>query len=176
MLRVDELYAAGLAHGCQCTSYHFQLRSNQPFHCLQPKIMTPRILHYVWIGGGIKRPLHEKCISSWHRNLKDWEIIEWNDSNIDMNKARHISRYFRTAYDNRIYEFIADYARLVVLKEHGGVYVDTHIEITRDFTPLLSDNFFIGMQFPDARHSWALEGAVMCAPPDHPFINEGHSD
>jgi len=134
--------------------------------------MIPKTLHYVWLGGGEKRDLMRRCIESWHRTLPGWEIIEWNESNFPVDRTRQESRFFRLAYDNRLFEFIADYARLKVLHENGGVYVDTDIELVRDLEPLRGENLFIGMQYPDGSHPWALDGAVLGSPRGHPFLRE----
>ena len=134
--------------------------------------MIPKTLHYVWLGGGQKRDLMLRCIESWHRSLPGWDIIEWDESNFPVDRTREESKFFRLAYDNRLFEFIADYARLKVLYEHGGVYLDTDIELLRDLDPLRGENLFIGMQYPDGSHPWALEGAVLGSPKGHPFLQE----
>jgi len=114
--------------------------------------------------------LHERCVASWKEQLPDWEIIEWNESNFPLEATIRESRYFRLAYENRIYEFIADYARLVVLHLHGGVYLDTDIELVKSLDPLLAEELFVGMPYPDGNHAWAVDGAVMGSPAQHPFL------
>ena len=45
--------------------------------------MIPKIIHYVWLGGGAKTPSVKRCIASWHKVMPDYEIKEWNESNFD---------------------------------------------------------------------------------------------
>lgn len=43
--------------------------------------MLPKKLHYIWIGNS-KTELANKCIESYYKFMSDYEIIEWNESNI----------------------------------------------------------------------------------------------
>lgn len=49
--------------------------------------MIPKVINYCWFGGNPKPELIEKCIASWRKNCPDYEIIEWNESNYDVNKT-----------------------------------------------------------------------------------------
>lgn len=60
---------------------------------------------------------------SWKKYLPDWEIIEWNEDNYDVNA----SEYTRRAYENRMWAYVSDYARFDILNRYGGVYVDTDV-------------------------------------------------
>ena len=44
----------------------------------------PKKIHYVWVGGNEKPKDIKKCINSWKEHLKGYEVIEWNESNFDM--------------------------------------------------------------------------------------------
>ena len=47
--------------------------------------MIPKIIHYCWFGNGEKNDVIKKCIESWKVNCPDYEIMEWNESNFDVN-------------------------------------------------------------------------------------------
>ena len=47
--------------------------------------MIPKKIHYCWFGRGKKPKLAEKCISSWRKYCPDYEIIEWNEDNFNLN-------------------------------------------------------------------------------------------
>lgn len=49
--------------------------------------MIPKIIHYVWLGGGAKTPSVKRCIASWHKVMPNYEIKEWNESNFDINSV-----------------------------------------------------------------------------------------
>lgn len=95
--------------------------------------MIPKKIHYCWFGGNKLNDLSEKCIDSWRKLCPDFEIIQWNESNYDVNK----NAYVKEAYENKAYAFVSDYARLDILYENGGIYMDTDVEVLKDLTPLL---------------------------------------
>ena len=45
----------------------------------------PKIIHFCWFGGKEKPSKVQKCIESWHKYLSDYEFMEWNESNFDVN-------------------------------------------------------------------------------------------
>lgn len=105
----------------------------------------PKTIHYCWIGGP-KTQLTIDCVKSWERNLKDYEIIEWNEGNFDVFETEFAKR----CYDAGIYSFVSDFVRAKVLYEHGGVYLDADMEVLpgKNFDSLLDNEAFIGFQYP----------------------------
>ena len=47
--------------------------------------MIPKKIHYIWFGKGEKNDRIKHCIESWEKYLPDYEIIEWNEDNFDVN-------------------------------------------------------------------------------------------
>lgn len=90
-------------------------------------MMIPHIIHYCWFGRNPKPELLIKCINSWRKYLPDWEIIEWNEDNFDVNAIA----YSRDAYNNSMWAFVSDYARFKVLYDIGGLYFDTDVELLK---------------------------------------------
>lgn len=43
------------------------------------------MIHYCWFGKGKKTQLILECIESWKKYCPDYEIIEWNEDNFDIN-------------------------------------------------------------------------------------------
>lgn len=101
----------------------------------------PKILHYCWFGKNKKSKLVKKCIQSWKKYCSDFEIIEWNETNFDVN----ICPYVREAYERKKWAFVSDYARHYVLLNYGGIYLDTDVELLRPIDDLLK-NKFMGIQ------------------------------
>lgn len=104
--------------------------------------MIPKKIHYCWFGRGPKPKLALKCIDSWRKYCPDYEIIEWNEDNFDVNK----SPYSKWCYENKKWAFLSDYARLVIVNEHGGFYFDTDVEIIRNLNDLLSYDAVYGFE------------------------------
>ena len=79
--------------------------------------MIPKKIHYCWFGQGKMPVLAEKCIESWRTYCPDYEIIEWNEDNFNINCCS----YVKEAYENRKFAFVTDYARLYILYTQGGM-------------------------------------------------------
>lgn len=101
--------------------------------------MIPKIIHYCWFGGASLPEGARECIDSWRRRCPGYEIREWNESNFDVTQ----NDYCREAYEAKKWAFVADYARLAVLAEQGGIYMDTDVEVVRSFDPLLASSTFL---------------------------------
>lgn len=102
----------------------------------------PKKIHYCWFG---KNPLPKsvlKCIASWKQYCPDYEIIQWNETNFDVNAIR----YTKQAYAEKKWAFVSDYARLKIIYENGGIYLDTDVELVKSLDLLLDYEGFMGFQ------------------------------
>ena len=104
--------------------------------------MIPKIIHYCWFGQISKPNFVEKCISSWHKYLPDYQFIEWSDKNFDVNYCQYSSE----AYQKGKYAFVSDVARAYALYKYGGIYLDTDVEILQSFDHLLVHRSFWGFE------------------------------
>lgn len=94
------------------------------------------IIHYCWFGG--EKPEKVKnCIDSWKKMCPSFEIKEWNESNYDVKK----NAFLKKSYESKKYAFVSDYARFDILANHGGIFLDTDVELLKDLTPLLDRSF-----------------------------------
>ncbi len=102
----------------------------------EPKI--PKKIHYCWFGGK-EIPLHlQRYMETWQEKCPDYEIIRWDESNYDITK----NRYMKEAYACGKWGFVPDYARLDIIYQEGGVYLDTDIELFTSLDRLLCDDMF----------------------------------
>lgn len=101
---------------------------------------VPKVIHYCWFGKGKMPPLAEKCIASWRKYCPDYKIVCHNEDNFDISE----NRYAKEAYDAGKWAFVSDYARLKVLYEEGGVYLDTDVELIKPIDDLLKDGGYMG--------------------------------
>lgn len=104
--------------------------------------MIPKIIHYCWFGGNPLPNSAKLCINSWKKYLPDYEIKEWNESNFDVNAIP----YTAEAYAARKYAFVSDYARFVILYEHGGLYFDTDVEVIKPMDDIIEKGPFMGWE------------------------------
>ena len=105
-------------------------------------VKIPKIIHYCWVGGNPKPQSVLYCIESWRRCCPDYEIWEWNETNYDFTK----NEYMYQAYKAKKWGFVPDYARLDIVYEHGGIYLDTDVELVHSFDHLLEHECFFGFE------------------------------
>ena len=101
-----------------------------------------KYIHYCWFGDKPLPKLTKKCIESWKKYLPDYEIIKWNEENVDLDECPFI----RQAYDQKAWAFVADYARTKALNEMGGIYFDTDMEVTKNIDEILARGSFLGIE------------------------------
>ena len=117
--------------------------------------MIPKKIHYIWFGKGEKNERIKHCIESWKKYLPDYEIIEWNEDNFDIN----YNDFTKHAYANKKWAYVADVARLWVLYNEGGIYMDTDVEVYKPLDEFLDNEGFTG--FEDVHYPFtATLGAV----------------
>ena len=104
--------------------------------------MIPKVIHYIWFGGKPLPAEFGKYLEEWRRRLPGYEIKRWDENNFDIDEYT----YAREAYDMGQYAFVGDVARLHILYNHGGIYLDTDIEVLKSFDPFLHNKSFIGYE------------------------------
>ena len=105
--------------------------------------MIPKIIHYCWFGGNPLPELTLKCIDSWKKYCPDYEIICWNESNYNIDKK---CTYIQEAYEEKKWAFVSDYARLDIIYNYGGIYLDTDVELISSVDDLLDEKCFLGLE------------------------------
>lgn len=125
--------------------------------------MIPKIIHYCWFGRGEKSELMKKCIHSWKEKLPDYQIIEWNEENFDVNQLE----YTKDAYNARKYAFVSDVARVKALYEMGGIYLDTDVEVYQSFDSILNNTCVLGFE-----EECYVATSMMAAIPQFPLFKQ----
>ena len=100
----------------------------------------PKVIHYCWFGRGKMPSLAEKCIKSWQKYCPDYEIVCHTEDNFDVTE----NRYAKEAYKAGKWAFVSDYARLKIIYEQGGIYLDTDVELIKPIDDLLKTGGFMG--------------------------------
>lgn len=104
--------------------------------------MIPKVIHYCWFGRGEKPKLAQKCIASWKKFCPDYEIIEWNEDNFPIDQYP----YAQYCLNIKKWAYLSDFVRLAVVREHGGIYFDTDVELLRAPDELLQYEAFYGFE------------------------------
>ena len=141
--------------------------------------MIPKIIHLCWLSGDTYPPKIAKCLESWKKYLSDYEVMHWDTNQFDLSS----SIWVRQAFEKKKYAFAADYIRFYALYHHGGIYLDSDVEVLRSFDDLLDLPYFMGAekaQTPEAAIIGAEKGcdwikACLDYYHNRPFINEDGS-
>lgn len=124
----------------------------------------PKIIHYGWFGGKEKSKFINKCIATWKKNLPEYQIVEWNESNFDLEEHP----FAKEAYEAKKFAFVSDYVRVYVMYHYGGIYFDTDIEVRRDFSDKLEGaKFVIAFELPES-----LMTGFFAAQKNNPAVKE----
>ena len=71
--------------------------------------------------------------------------MEWNETNYDFTK----NQYMKEAFEAKKWGFVPDYARLDIVYQYGGIYLDVDVEIVKSFDSLLNYSGFAGFESPE---------------------------
>jgi mannosyltransferase OCH1-like enzyme len=117
--------------------------------------MIPKIIHLVWLGG--ERPSKfDYLLTEIKRINDDYEVIEWNDSNIDFEL---INRKVFDECENLGAK--SDILRFEVLYRYGGIYLDYDFLQLKKFDDILDCDFFAGAHKSCSDEVWnSIVGAV----------------
>lgn len=100
--------------------------------------MIPKILHYVWFG-----PYEEMCkyVDNWNTILPDYELVRWTNDNPNLkgyvDEAVNLFGGMDTLTKKPM-TYLSDIVRLLILRDHGGIYMDHDIIAVKDFSELLN--------------------------------------
>lgn len=104
--------------------------------------MIPKVIHYCWFGGKELPRDVQICIASWKQYCPDYEICQWNETNFDVTAHPFV----KAAYEAKAWAFVSDYARLQVVYDHGGIYLDTDVELKKSLDGVLHNSCYVALQ------------------------------
>ncbi len=151
--------------------------------------MIPNTLHYIWLSNDEKPELIKKCLASWGPAAPGFEIRSWSSEDFD---TEALPLFVKQAVSERMWAFAADYLRLKILYERGGIYMDSDIFLKGSPKPFISDPFFSFVEyhekgFKEYKHlvgeggvplteghipGFCLQSAFMGSEPGHPFLKK----
>lgn len=130
--------------------------------------MIPKKLHYISLFYKDENlALRQKCLDSWKSFLPEYELIEWNENNIDLKAISAENKFVKQCVKRELWPFVSDFLRVKILIEHGGIYLDTDVEVLKRFEDLRNYRMFIGLESHDR-----INGAVIGCEANHPVLIE----
>lgn len=138
----------------------------------------PKIIHYCWLSIDPFPKDIAAFMASWKKELPDYELMLW-----DLNRDQVGENvWVKQAFEAKKYAFAADYIRIYALYHYGGIYLDTDVEVIKNFDDLLHLPYFVGTE----GGNW-IEAAILGAEKgadwlkdilayfDKPFVNSDGS-
>lgn len=122
----------------------------------------PRIIHYCWFGKGEIPYEYRRYMESWERCCQDYEIRRWDESNFDISS----NKYMKQAYEKRKWAFVSDYARIKIIHDYGGIYLDCDVELLKSLDIFLAEKMFCGFEDQNHINLGLGYGAVK----NHPYL------
>ena len=126
--------------------------------------MIPKIIHYCWFGNQDYPENVKKYMDSWKKYLPEYKFMLWNEKNFDYKKTV----FTKQAYENKKYAFVSDYVRLYALKNYGGIYLDTDVELISNLDDILNNDLVLGYEEEDSGVASCFIGSKK----NHIFINK----
>lgn len=148
-------------------------------------VKIPKLIHFIWLGGHLMLPLMFEWVCRWASLNPQWSVSVWCDltgkkkltrlelSKKSLNKVvpdgwvsqypHLLSRCCHLSQRSNIW-------RYELIREYGGLYVDTDVEPVRPIDELLANrSAFTACHLKDpGRYACAFFGAV----PGHPWTSE----
>lgn len=125
--------------------------------------MIPKIIHYIWVGNNPMPQRNVDLIASNARHLAGYDIRIWREADLDLTPL-----FVARAYAAKRWAFVSDYLRFVILRDMGGIYLDTDMELFRPLDDLLQVPAFSGFN----RDSSSIYCGVIGAEPQQPLMQQ----
>jgi FkbM family methyltransferase len=150
-----------------------------------PCSSIPKIIHLLYFGETEFYNFHHRCVHSMLQYMPNYDIRIYNAKEPvgnafwdDIKKQARVSIHkmdppvFYDGFELKHFQYKADVVRLELLYEHGGVYLDLDMLITRPFDDVFSSghSFYISEECANGAGNGALINAFLAAKPKNEFI------
>lgn len=150
-----------------------------------PCSSIPKIIHLLYFGETEFYNFHHRCVHSMLQYMPDYEIRIYNAKEPvgnafwdDIKQQKRVSIHkmdppvFFDGFELKHFQYKADVVRLELLYEHGGVYLDLDMLITRPFHEVFSSghSFYISEERTNGAGNGALINAFLAAKPKNEFV------
>lgn len=133
---------------CECFSLALILNQERiddtavtPLLHAKTSIINSRTIHTFWFSQDRIPQEYQKCLDSWKRYCPNYEIRIWDSNSYDVTK----NEYMYEAFRKENWAFVSDYARLDIVYQYGGIYMDMDVEVLRNLDDLLKLQCFFGI-------------------------------
>lgn len=129
--------------------------------------MIPKIIHQIWIGE--KLPPQD-YLDSW--KITGFEYILWNEENLNKLEMTNRDKY-DYYYDKKIYYGCADIARVEILSQYGGLYIDADTLRLKDLpSEWFNYDFFAVKAYDDPQWDIRITNGIIGASINNSIIRD----
>lgn len=128
----------------------------------------PKKIHQIWLGGRLPDK-YKKLTSTWRLLHPEWEYHLWGDNAAD--DLEMANKGIFGACRNKGMK--SDIMRYEILRQQGGLYVDTDFECVKPFDDLMYLDFFAGISYDG---NMVLYNGLIATIPNHPIITRCNSN
>jgi len=125
--------------------------------------MIPKIIHYIWVGSSEMPERNRQLIEKNTHLCPEYKIKIWGESDLPS-----MTGFPERAYYDKKWAFVSDYFRFQLLLQHGGIYLDTDMELLKPLDDLLYSPGFSGYN-QEADYIYC---GIIGSTPGHPFIKD----
>jgi len=130
--------------------------------------MIPKIIHYCWFGTKPIPDDYQGYIDGWKKLMPDYEIMLWNEANSPM----HLP-YLQAALKYKKWANLSNFVRIYALYHHGGIYMDTDMEVLKSLEEFRQYGSFLGLELGEENpKDIVVNNAIFGAEKKHPFIEK----
>lgn len=130
--------------------------------------MIPKIIHYCWFGTKQIPDDYQGYIDGWKKLMPDYEIVLWNEENSPM----HLP-YLQAALKYKKWANLSNFVRIYALYHHGGIYMDTDMEVLKSLEQFRQYGSFLGLELGEKNDKDIIvNNAIFGAEKGHPFIEK----
>lgn len=130
--------------------------------------MIPKIIHYCWFGTKPIPSDYQGYIDGWKRLMPDYEIRLWNEQNSPM----HLP-YLQAALKYKKWANLSNFVRIYALYHHGGIYMDTDMEVLKPLEEFRQYGSFLGLELGEKNpKDIVVNNAIFGAEKKHPFVEK----
>lgn len=135
-----------------------------------------KIIHYFYDDINIweknANPGFRMCYASWLKFCPDYEIKLWHTGMPEFQQILKDSRFVRECYKRKLWAFVADYVRHYALYNYGGVYLDTDVQLLKNFDDYIDKPFFCSIEGDFYKKRNILESAVIGGKKGHQVFKD----
>jgi len=130
--------------------------------------LIPKIIHYCWFGTKPIPDDYQGYIAGWKKLMPGYEIMLWNEANSPM----HLP-YLQAALKYKKWANLSNFVRIYALYHHGGIYMDTDMEVLQSLETFRKYGSFLGLELGEKdTKNIVVNNAIFGAEKEHPFIKK----